>query len=352
MHAVRLEEYGDPEVMKWVEADAPQAGPGEIAIAIRAATVGGFDLQYRQGRMAGGRPGMPKNFGAVPFQLGREGAGEVVEVGAGIERFSAGDRVVVMPSPACGQCFFCRRGQGGCCSASLLPGMTRFGTQAERIVVPAVGALPAPEGLSWEESAASIHNYATVWHALFGRGELAAGETVLITGAGGGLGAAAIALARLASAKTIIALTGVPAKAPRLRDIGADVVLNWREQDIPTEVRKVTGIGVDVALDIVGGDQFTIGFESLRVGGTLVAAAEFGGRTIDQFSLGRLLGTETKIVGSRSSTPLEQETVLALIGKGAIKPFVADVMPMAETAEAHRRLESGQVAGGKIVLVP
>ena len=174
----------------------------------------------------------------------------------------------------------------------------------------------------------------------------------MITGAGGGLGAAAITLARLASAKTIIAVTGVSANVPRLLGLGADAVLNWHDQDVPAEVRKITGGGVDLALDVVGGQMFTLGFESIRVGGTLVAAAEFAGNVIDEFSLGRLLGVEARVVGSRSSTRHEQETVLALIGKRVIEPFIAAVMPMAETAEAHRRLEAGQVPGGKIVLIP
>lgn len=351
MHAVRLEEYGGPEVMRWVEVDAPTPGAGEIALAIRGATVSGFDLLYREGRMANGRPGRPRNFGGLPFQLGREGAGEVIEVGEGVDRFSLGDRVVVMTSPACGHCPFCKRGEDECCIAGNLPGFTRFGTQAERMVIRAVDALPAPEGLPWESLAAAIHNYVTVWHAMFGRGKLMAGQTVLITGAGGGLGAAALTLARFAGARTVIAITGAPAKTPRLLDLGADVVLNWREQDVPAEVRRITGIGVDLALDNVGGDMFTLCFRSIRLGGTMVAAAEVGGTVVDHLNLGHLLGRQANVLGSRSSTRLEQETVLALVGKGVLKPIIAEVMPMSDAAEAHRRLESGQLTG-KIVLVP
>jgi NADPH:quinone reductase-like Zn-dependent oxidoreductase len=350
MHAVRVEEYGPPEVLRWVEVDAPRPGPGEIAIAIRGATVSGFDLLYREGRMANGRPGRPAGFGGVPFQLGREGAGEVAEVGEGVDRFSVGDRVVVMTAPACGHCAYCRRGADECCIAANVPGFTSFGTQAERIVIRATDALSAPEGLSWEASAAAIHNYVTVWHAMFGRGRLVAGQTVLITGAGGGLGAAALTLARFAGAQTVIAVTGAPAKTQRLLELGADVVLNWREQNVPAEVRKITGIGVDLALDNVGGPMFTLSFASVRLGGTVVAAAEMGGTVVDSFDLGHLLGRQANVLGSRSSSRLEQETVLALVGKGVLKPIIADVMPMSDAAEAHRRLESGQLTG-KIVLV-
>ncbi len=347
IHAVRLEEYGPPEVMRWVEVEAPTLGPGEIAIAMRGATVSGFDLLYRAGKLKDGRAGRPS---LLPFQLGREGAGEVVEVGEDVDGFSLGDRVVVMTAPACGHCPHCWRGDDELCTAADVPGFNRFGTQAERMVIRARDALRAPDGIPWESLAAAIHNYVTVWHAMFSRGKLRAGQTVLITGAGGGLGAAAITVARFAGVRTVIAVTGVSAKKQRLMDLGADVVLNWREQDVAAEVRNITSLGVDLALDNAGGDMFMLAFQSVRLGGTVVATAEMAGSVVD-LHLGHLLGKQVNVLGSRSSTRLEQQTVLELVGRGVLDPIIADVMPMSEAAEAHRRLESGQLVG-KVVLVP
>jgi len=346
MNAVRLFEYGGPEVMQYLEVDTP--GPGEVVVRIHGATISGFDLLFRKGSLKQ-FPGRPPF--ALPFQLGREGAGEVAALGANVDDWSVGDRVVLMPSPACGHCVSCLRGDDALCLNTAMPGQTRFGTQAEYVVVRATDILAAPDGVSFEILAGAIHNFVTVWHGAFTRGQLGPGQDVMITGAGGGLGSAAIVLAKFAGARRIIAVTGAPQKSQRLRDLGATDVLNWREQDVPAEVRKLTrGAGVDLVLDHVGGALFTLGIHAVRLGGTVVASAEVGGTTVE-LNLAQAVGKHLNILGTRSSNRAEQETVLSLVGAGKLKPVISEVMPFSEAPDAHRRLESDELVG-KIVLVP
>jgi len=349
MHAVRLFEYGGPEVMQYVEVETPTPGPGEVLVRIRGTTVAGFDLQFRRGELKQ-FPGRPPF--VLPWQLGREGAGEVAALGPGVQGWQVGERVVLMTSPACGHCAWCRRGEEALCPVATQPGMSRFGTQAEYVAYPASEILRAPDGVSFEKLAAAVHNFVTVWHGAFTRGRLSPGQDVLITGAGGGLGSASIVLSRFAGARTIIAVTGAPEKADRLRALGADHVLDWREEDVVERTRRITGgPGVDLVLDNVGGPLFLLGLGAVRLGGTVVAAAEVAG-TIVELNLGQLVGKHISILGTRSSNPGEQEIVLSLVGRGVLEPVVADVLPMADVVEAHRRLEAHRDVVGKFVLVP
>jgi NADPH:quinone reductase-like Zn-dependent oxidoreductase len=229
--------------------------------------------------------------------------------------------------------------------------MNRFGTYAEFVTVGATGVLKAPDGVPFETLAAAIHNFVTVWHAAFTRGNLRPGQDVLITGAGGGLGSASIELARFAGARNVIAVTGAPEKTERLLGLGADHVINWREEDVPARARELTGgAGVDLALDNVGGQLFLLALGSLRLGGTLVAAAEAAGSEVT-INLGRIVGSHVSILGTRSSSRDEQEKVLSLVGTGQLKPVVSEVMPLSRAVDAHRALEADQLVG-KIVLVP
>jgi len=348
MRAVRLFAFGGPEVLQYIEVDTPRPGPGEVTVKIRGATVSGFDLLFRSGKLKQ-FPGRPPF--ALPFQLGREGAGEVVATGDGVTAWSAGDRVVVMPSPACGQCVSCRSGDEALCFGATQPGQSRFGTQAEYLTVKTSELLRAPDGVAFEILAAAVHSFVTVWHGAVTRGGLAPGQDVLITGAGGGLGTAAIVLAKYAGARQVIAVTGDRHKVARLRELGASAVIDWRQQDVPAVARELTsGRGVDLVVDHVGGELFLLGLQAVRLGGTVVAAAEISG-TVVRLDLAQLVGKHVTIHGTRSSSRHEQELVLSLVGSGALRPVVSDVMPLSAAADAHRKLERQQHVG-KIVLVP
>lgn len=348
MRAVRVLEYGGPEVMRQVEVDTPQPGPGQVLVRIRAAAVSGFDLMFRKGTLKQ-IPGRPPF--TLPFQLGREGAGEIAALGTGVRGWQVGDRVVLMTSPACGHCPWCKRGEDALCVVADQPGQTRFGTQAEYVVYPTGELIRAPDGAAFETLAAAVQNFATIWHGAFARAGITAGQDVLITGAGGGLGTAAIEVCRFAGARTVIAVTGVSEKAERLRNLGAHHVFNWRTQDVVAGTRDVTGgIGVDVVLDNVGGPLFNLSLAVVRLGGTVVAASEAAG-SIVEMHLGQLFGRHLNVLGTRASSRTDQETVVSLVGTGRLKPVIAGVFPFAEIAEVHRMLESG-TAIGKFVVVP
>lgn len=348
MHAARVFEHGGPENMQYVEVETPVPGPGEVLVHVRGATLSGFDLSFRAGKLKQ-FPGRPPF--VLPWQLGREGAGEIAALGPGVEGWQVGERIVLMTSPACGHCAWCRRGEEALCVVAAQPGQSRFGTQAEYVVYPVSELLRAPEGVPFETLAAAVHNFVTAWHAAFTRGRLAPGQDVLVTGCGGGLGSATIVLCRFAGARTIVAVTGAAEKVDRIKSLGADHVLNWREVDVVEETRRLTGGGVDLAIDNVGGPLFTMSLGAIRLGGNVVVAAEVGG-TMIELNLGLVVGKHVGILGTRSSDRSEQETVLSLVGRGVLEPVIADVMPLSEVAEAHRRLETHQDLVGKIVLVP
>ncbi len=348
MMAVRLFEYGGPEVLKYVEVPVPEAGPDEVLVRVRATSLTRWDLRYRQGLLTPppGRAPLP-----LPFQLGREAAGEVEAVGSQVRDFRPGDRVVAMTCPACGRCEYCQRGLDNLCVDVGLPGHQRFGAYAQYVCRKESELLHAPETVSFEKLACLLWSYGTVWHMAIERGRLQAGQHVLITAASGGMGTAAMQIARLAGARSIIAVTGSAKKVAPLLRLGATHVLNYREENMPQRVLDLTlGHGVDLALENVGGEMLPLCMACLRMDGTLVAAGQHGGRycTVDVELLYR---RHLNVLGTRGATRLEQKHVLELAGEGKLDPAVSHVLPLEQAVEAHRILESEEQLG-KIVLLP
>ena len=348
MKAVRLFEYGDPEVLQYIDAPLPEIGPDEVLMRVRATSVTRWDLRYRQGLLTPppGRAPLP-----LPFQLGRDAAGEVEAVGSNVKKFRPGDRVVAMTCPACARCEYCKRGLDNLCIDIGLPGHQRFGGYAEYVSRQETELLHAPVSLSFEKAACLLWSYSTVWHMAVTRGCLQPGQDVLITAATGGMGTACIQIARLAGARRIFATTGSAQKVARLKGIGVDQVLNYREDDVPARVMELTdGLGVDLVLENVGGEMLPMSMQCLRMDGTLVSAGQHGGRyaTIDVELLYR---RHLNVLGTRGATRSEQELVVTLAGEGRIDPVVSHVLPLREAAEAHRILDR-QEQFGKIVLVP
>jgi NADPH:quinone reductase-like Zn-dependent oxidoreductase len=348
MMAVRLFEYGDPSVLQYVEVPLPEIAPDEVLVRVRAASVNNWDLNYRKGLLTAppGRPPLP-----LPFQLGREAAGEVAAVGQKVKGFRPGEKVVTMTCPACGHCEYCVRGLDNLCINTVLPGHQRFGGYAEYVAVKEADLLHAPNSLSFEKLSCCLWSYGTVWHMAVTRGGLQPGQDVLITGASSGMGTAAIQIARLGGARRLFGTTGSEEKIQRLEEIGVDVPLNYRKENVPERVKDMTGgVGVDLALDNVGGEMFTMAMECLRMDGTLVAVAKHGGRYV-KLDLLLLYRNHLNVFGSRAATRQEQALVLDLAGRGRIDPVIDRVLPLCEAAEAHRIME-GQEHFGKIVLVP
>jgi len=348
MMAVRLFEYGDPDVLRYVEVPLPEFGPDEVLVRVRATSITRWDLRYRQGLLTPppGRAPLP-----LPFQLGRDAAGEVAAVGGAVKRFKPGDRVVAMTCPACARCEYCLRGLDNLCVDIALPGHQRFGGYAQYVCRKESELLPAPGSVSYEKLACVLWSYSTVWHMAIQRGRLQPGQDVLITAASGGMGTAAIQIARLGGAGRIFALTGAAGKVAPLLKLGATHVLNYREENIPARIMEITGgLGVDLALENVGGEMLPLSMQCLRMDGTLVSAGQHGGRycSVDVELLYR---RHLNVLGTRGATRHEQALVLGLAGQGLLDPVISHCLPLSQAAEAHRILER-QEQLGKIVLVP
>lgn len=323
MRVVEITGPGGPEVLVPATRRVPQPAAGEILIRVHAAGVNRPDLLQRAGSYA-----PPPGASDLP---GLEAAGEVAAVGAGVSRWQVGDRV-----------------------CALLPG----GGYAEYVVTPADHALPVPKPLGWIEAAGLCETFFTVWSNVFERGRLAAGESLLVHGGSSGIGTTAIQLARARGARVFVT-AGTEAKCQACLDLGAEMAINHREADFVAAVKDATGgRGVDVILDMVGGDYLPRDVRALAPDGRLVMIAHQKGAEVAlNFAVvmvkrltitGSTLRPQSVEAKARIAEGLRRE-VWPLLDAGRVAPLIAETFPLAQAAEAHARLESGAVAG-KIVL--
>jgi NADPH2:quinone reductase len=325
MRAVVIDRPGGPDVLRMVgDWPVPVPGPGEVLIEVAAAGVNRADVMQREG-VYPMPPGAPED---IP---GLEVSGRVQAAGPGVERWKAGDAV---------------------CALLIGRGYAQYA------VAPAVQCLPVPQGVPLVQAAALPETYCTVWTNLFERGRLGRGETVLVQGGTSGIGVAAIQLAKAFGA-TVLATAGSDEKCEACRALGADLAINYRREDFHSATRAFCG-GVDVILDIVGGDYIPREVDLLKREGRLVFVAQAaGGRAeIDFYRV--LLGHLT-ITGStlRSRSVEEKGRLCAelerhvwpLFERGHLLPMVYATYPLEAAADAHRLLESSKHIG-KILLTP
>ncbi len=340
MWAVRFHAQGPPEVLRYEEAPDPVPGPGQVLVRVHAASVNRLDLWVRSTL-----PNIP-----LPHIPGSDGAGEVVAVGEGVQMVHVGQRVALLPAIFCGECAHCQAGEQTVCDCFQLLGRHVDGTYAELVAVPVGNVYPLAEDLPYELVGAMPVTFLTAWHMLIVRASLRAGERVLIVGASGGLGTAAVQVAKLAGA-SIIATAGTEEKAARLREMGVQHVINYRTQPIADEVLRITeGRGVEVAFEHVGPATFEQSLRSLRANGRLVISGATTGPTAS-FSIRDFYSRQLSLLGAMAGTPLEFADLLRLAGEGRLRPVIDHVLPLSQAVEAHRRMEAGQVFG-KLVLVP
>ena len=323
MPAVLVETPGGPEALVLREVPVPRPGPGEVLIRVAAAGVNRPDILQREGRY-------PLPPGAPPGP-GLEAAGEVVALGAGVERWRVGDRVT-----------------------ALLNG----GGYAGWAVAPEGQCLPVPAGLSLLEAAALPETVCTVWRNLFQLGRVRAGEWALVHGGTSGIGVMAIQLCRAFGVRVAVT-AGTSARCAAARALGADAAINHREADFVAEVRAATGgRGVDVVLDMVGGDYVARNLALLAPGGRHVSIAFQRGREapLDLASVmarglvltGSLLRPQSSATKAALARAVERE-VWPLLAVGAVRAVIDQVHPLARAADAHRRMEAGEHVG-KIML--
>jgi putative PIG3 family NAD(P)H quinone oxidoreductase len=324
MHAVVITEPGEPDVLQWLEVPDPVPGPGEVVIEIAASGVNRADLMQRQGLY-------PPPPGAPPYP-GLECSGRIRAVGDGVADWRPGDEV-----------------------CALLAG----GGYAEQVVVPAGQVLPLPGEVSMTTAAAFPETACTVYANVFQLAGLEAGETLLVHGGGSGIGTMAIQLGKAFGAR-VACTAGSERKLARCRELGADITVNYREEDfVATLLDATDGAGADVILDIMGASYLARNLAALATDGRLVIIGRQGGSRAE-LDLGVLQGKRASVHATtlRSRPPGQKAKVVAavrdhvwpLIGTGQVKAVIDQELPMSQAPRAHRAMAASDHIG-KILLV-
>ena len=337
MKALVLREHGGLENLR-IETDFPDpvAGPGEVVLRVRASS-----LNYNVVFTRRGMPGIKLPF---PCIIGLDVAGEIVQLGAGVEGWTIGDRVLVDPI---------NRVEGG------LMGETQHGGLAELCLCKAHQLFKLPEGVSFEQAAALPCAYGTALRMMYTVGQVQAGEKVLILGASGGVGVCCVQLAKLAGCY-VIACAGSEATAERLRALGADEIILYTETDFlkavqekhgkPVRRRGMKGGGVDVVVNFTGGDTWKKSLRTLRLGGRQLTCGATAGFAVEE-DLRFIWTFELQTRGSNGWEPEDVVALLKLVGEGKLKAVVDRTYALEDGAAALQQIEDRNVIG-KIVVTP
>jgi putative PIG3 family NAD(P)H quinone oxidoreductase len=315
MYAITIPQPGGPDALTWAEVPDPVTGDGEVLVEVAATAVNRADLLQRQGHY-------DPPPGASPYP-GLECSGRIVEVGPGVNGWKVGDEV-----------------------CALLAG----GGYAQKVAVPQGQLLPVPKGVDLVAAAALPEVTATVWSNVFMAAHLRPAETLLVHGGSSGIGTMAIQLGKAVGA-TVAVTAGSAQKLTACRELGADILVNYREQDF---VEELAPGGADVILDLIGAKYLARNVDTLAVNGRLVVIGMQGGMKAE-LNLGKLLGKRAAIIATtlRARPPEEKAAIVAavrehvwpLIEAGAVRPVVDRTLPITDAAEAHRVMESSTHVG-------
>jgi len=340
MRALYFEEHGEPSRLIVGERPRPDPGEGEVLVRVRAASLNHLDLFVLRGL-----PAIPVE---LPHVGGADGAGTVAELGEGVTGWRIGDEVVLNPGLWCGKCEFCARGEESQCVRFGIVGEHVNGTFAEYVKVSASSLAPKPAALSWPKAAAFGLTFLTAWRMLMTRARLAAGESVLIHGIGGGVALAALAIAKRVGASVFVTSSS-DAKLARARELGADHALNYTSCDVGREVRSVTGKrGVDVVVETVGAATWMSSLRSAAKGGRIVTCgATSGANPTEEVRL--IFWNQLSILGSTMGSRTDWQAMVRAVEDWSLRPVVDSVLPLASGRAAYERMAAG-VQFGKIVL--
>ncbi len=340
MKAVRIHQFGGPEVLIYEDIPDPQPRKDQVLVRVRACALNHLDVWVRKGL-----PGVK-----LAHILGSDVAGEVVEAGEYVSGFKAGQRVLLAPMHFCGHCEKCVAGLQNQCRAFTVLGNGVDGGDCELIAVPAANVIPVPDALDFNQAASVPLVFVTEWHMLVGRAGIRPGQTVLVLGAGSGVGIAAIQIAKLFHCR-VITTAGDEAKLAKGRALGADYGINHYQQKISEEVRKITNKeGVDIVVEHEGAATWDESVKSLKSSGTLVTCGATTGPNV-AIDLRHLFARQLTLLGSYMGTMGELHEVLRHVFAGRLKPVVDRVFPLSELRAAHEYLEKSQMFG-KIVVNP
>ena len=345
MKAAYIEQQGPPEVLQFGDLPDPSPNPGEAVIRVRATALNHLDTFARAGRNG-------VIIDKFPHVLGCDLAGEVADLGPGVEGLSVGDRVMVDYSLPCGKCTACEAGQDQRCEDGGSIGITVNGGYSQYVSVPGRNAELIPDDMDFEEAAAIPLVYKTAWHCLITRCGMLPGEDVLIMAAGSGVGSAAIKLAKLVGAR-VITTASTEEKLNKARAIGADDTINYVENPAFSEtVKDMTGgKGVDLVFDSIGASVWDENFKSLKPGGRLVNCGVTGGHRAS-LRIGRMFTSQVTLMGASTGSRADFSKVAALVRRGDIRGIVSRTFPLENAADAHRAMEGRNVFGKLVLTVP
>ncbi len=340
MKTVLFHQHGGPEVLEYAEFPTPEPKPGEVLIRLRTAALNRMDVLVRNGW-----PGIKLE---LPHINGADGAGEVSALGEGVSEFKVGDHVVINANLGCGKCEACLSGWDNMCRNWCLLGESVRGTYAEFVSLPVRQLYKLPDDFDFHAAAAAALVYQTAWHSLITRGNLQAGETVVIVGAGGGVNTASVQIAKFSGARVIV--VGSDANKLKLSEsLGADILIDRsKEEDWSKPVFLATGKrGADLVVDNVG-TTFMFSLRALRKGGRLLTVGNSGG---PKFEIDNrfIFAKHLSIIGSTMSHLKDFKTVMDLVVAGKLKPVLDKTFPLKDAAHAQERLWRGEQFG-KITL--
>jgi NADPH2:quinone reductase len=322
--AVRIHEFGGPEVLVYEDVPTPKPGPAQILVKVAAATVNPVDVSVRENRFP--TPKQP------PKTLGSDGAGTVEDVGAEITAVKKGDRV----------------------SFSGL-GIGSEGSYAEYALIAESQAVPIPDALSFAGAAALGMAFPAAYYGLVTRGALRQGETVLVQGAAGGVGSASVQLAKALGARVLATASG-PGSAELVLGLGAEAVIDFKTEDVAARVHELTdGKGVDLVHELVLSVNLPLDVKLVATGGRIVGTGQ-GPAPEARVPIGEALGKDVSILfmnlnnAKRAGVAAISAEVAAMAAEGKVKPVIGTELPLAEARRAHELLEGDHL--GKIVLLP
>jgi NADPH:quinone reductase-like Zn-dependent oxidoreductase len=339
MKAVRIHQFGGPEVLAYEDIPDPQVRKDQVLVRVRACSLNHLDLWVRKGL-----PGVK-----LPHILGSDIAGEVEEQGEYVSGIKAGQRVIVAPMHFCALCAQCVAGLSNECQEFTVIGNGVDGGNCELFAAPAANVIPIPDWLDFNQAASVPLVFLTAWHMLVGLAGVRPGQTVLVLGASSGVGIAAIQIAKMFHCR-VITTAGSEEKLEKARTLlGADHGINHYEQKISEEVRKITNKeGVDIVVEHVGAATWDESVKCLKTAGTLVTCGATTGSSVG-IDLRHLFARQLRLLGSYMGTMGELHEVLRHVFAGRLKPVVDRSFALSEIRSAHQYLERSQMFGKVIV---
>lgn len=342
MRAVGFTEHGDIDNFELLTVDRPTPGPDEVLVDVAAAALNHQDLfAVRE---------LDHYVPDYPFWGGGDISGHVEELGADVEGWEVGDRVVVNPAVSCGECEFCVAGEHSMCTDYNVYGEHRKGGFAEYVTVPEENLITVPEDYDLEQAAAAPLAAGTAWRALSSRGEIKPYEDVLIVGATGGVGTYSVQIAKnVFNVDTLYATTSTPEKAEFLRELGVDHVINYTEEAFEERIWELTDKrGVDVVYNNVGGNTWVPAMRSLRNGGRLIVSGATAGPN-PETEIRLVFVRQLEVIGSTQNSQRDIGEIMQYVWDGSVEPIVQATYPLEEYAKAFEKMADRDLYG-KVLL--